>query len=217
MEKEDSYGLEKGKLFNKEAELLNWGVPYYHNEDKNCNHLGFGYLYYSVVRSLRPEVVVCIGSAFGFVPMLLAYGCQDNNKGKCYFVDPSKFPISWWKLGEEFMICRFQEVGIKKEFIKPYLMTNKKFNKVFDEEIDVLFIDGGEDPVNVDFDFYTIGGKVKKNGIIMIHDIDHSDTKPGQYGIHFYRKELVSKLNKDKYEVLRFMGSGGIALIRKLF
>jgi hypothetical protein len=61
--------------------------------DKN---LGMGWIYYSLSRLYKPEVVVCIGSWRGFVPMLLAKGMKDNlNGGKLIFIDPSLVDDFW--------------------------------------------------------------------------------------------------------------------------
>jgi len=45
-------------------------------DDKN---LGMGWIYYSLSRLYKPEVVVCIGSWRGFVPILIAKGWELDN------------------------------------------------------------------------------------------------------------------------------------------
>jgi methyltransferase family protein/methyltransferase FkbM-like protein len=51
--------------------------------------LGFGWIYYGLVRNLRPEYVVAIGSCRGFMPFCAARALQDNGNGKVLFIDPS--------------------------------------------------------------------------------------------------------------------------------
>lgn len=208
------------------SKILRIGKPMYHSEDHKRNNLGHGNIYYSITRAIKPEVVVCIGSGFGFVPMLLAYACQDNNFGKCYFVDPhvpsfDGYPnVGYdWTKGNNFVKKIFNGVGITDKFITCYPITNKKFNSIFDKQIDILFIDDGIDEDNVNFNFYVVGKKVKKGGLIFIHDTDHKDTKLNQAKpSDFSQPKLIEEIRKqlDSYELLTFSGSGGFAIVRKL-
>ena len=52
-------------------------------------NLGFGFVYYGLVRALRPQHVVVIGSGYGFSVVCLALGLKDNGAGALTFVDPS--------------------------------------------------------------------------------------------------------------------------------
>ena len=51
--------------------------------------LGFGWIYYGLVRNLKPDYVVAIGSCRGFMPFCAARAMQDNLHGRVLFVDPS--------------------------------------------------------------------------------------------------------------------------------
>src|SRR5262249_37899808 len=46
------------------------------------------YVLYSLVRGLKPEIVVETGSARGRSTCTLALGCKQNNRGKVYAIDP---------------------------------------------------------------------------------------------------------------------------------
>jgi hypothetical protein len=62
-------------------------------EDHN---LGFGWLYYALVRALRPRHVVVIGSLRGFVPIVLGRAMLDNLEGgRVTFIDPSLADDFW--------------------------------------------------------------------------------------------------------------------------
>lgn len=60
----------------------------HHSRTKNHN-LGFGFLYYGLVRALRPRHIVVIGSGYGFSVVCLGLGLKDNEKGQLTFIDPS--------------------------------------------------------------------------------------------------------------------------------
>ena len=63
--------------------------PLGHHESPANLNLGFGFLYYALVRTLRPKHIVVIGSAFGFSVVCLATAMNDNGIGRLSFVDPS--------------------------------------------------------------------------------------------------------------------------------
>src|SRR2546423_5785137 len=69
--------------------ILRHARPLGHHEDSRGLNLGFGFLYYALVRTLRPKHVVVIGSGFGLSAVCLALGLKDNAKGCLSFVDPS--------------------------------------------------------------------------------------------------------------------------------
>jgi len=58
-------------------------------QNSTVDNLGLGWMYYSLVRIIRPKFVVAIGSCRGFMPLCAARAAQDNEYGKVIFVDPS--------------------------------------------------------------------------------------------------------------------------------
>lgn len=68
------------------ASIFHHARPLGHNEDPENANLGFGFLYYGIVRALRPNHVLVIGSGFGFRVVCLALGLKDNSKGRLTFV-----------------------------------------------------------------------------------------------------------------------------------
>ncbi len=69
--------------------IFSFAKPMGHHEDPSCLNLGFGFLYYGLVRSLRPSHIIVIGSGFGFSVVCLALGLKDNLHGRLTFIDPS--------------------------------------------------------------------------------------------------------------------------------
>jgi hypothetical protein len=47
-------------------DLLHFAKPFGHREDARSLNLGFGFLYYALVRALRPKHTLVIGSGYGF-------------------------------------------------------------------------------------------------------------------------------------------------------
>src|SRR5262250_1684231 len=70
-------------------QILEHAKPLGHHEDPGTLNLGFGFVYYGLVRALRPRHVLVIGSGFGFSVVCLALGLKDNDRGRLTFVDPS--------------------------------------------------------------------------------------------------------------------------------
>lgn len=58
-------------------------------QNTSADNLGFGWIYYGLIRNLRPDFVVAIGSRRGFMPFCAARAVQDNRVGKVIFIDPS--------------------------------------------------------------------------------------------------------------------------------
>jgi len=55
-------------------------------DNRGTLNIGFGFLYYGLVRTLRPAHAVVIGSGFGFSVVCLALGLNDNGAGALSFV-----------------------------------------------------------------------------------------------------------------------------------
>ena len=70
-------------------EILEHAKPLGHHEEPDNLNLGFGFVYYGLVRALRPRHILVIGSGFGFSVVCLALGQKDNGRGTLTFVDPS--------------------------------------------------------------------------------------------------------------------------------
>lgn len=70
-------------------DIFRYAKPLGHNEKPSNLNLGFGFLYYGLVRALRPKHILVVGSGFGFSLVCLALGLRDNGKGLVTFVDPA--------------------------------------------------------------------------------------------------------------------------------
>lgn len=207
--------------------ILERAKPMGHNEKAGNLNLGFGFVYYGLVRAIRPKHVVVIGSGFGFSVVCLALALKDNGCGRLSFVDPS---YSLLKDGP------FQTVGgngkwndpekVREHFaqfgvegvIQHYKLTSQDFfNSHYADlhlpSVDVAFIDGNHSYDNVRLDFTSVVERSHKNTYIFLHDtniyirelLHHS-------GVKRWCKEF--KKEDSLFEFIDFPFASGVALVR---
>ena len=95
---ERSFSLEPDLL----REILEHAKPLGHCEQAAQLNLGFGFVYYGLVRALRPRHVLVIGLGYGFSVVCLGLGLKDNGAGVLSFVEPSyslTYPATWLPRG----------------------------------------------------------------------------------------------------------------------
>ncbi len=208
--------------------ILEHAKPLGHNEDVETLNLGFGFLYYGLVRCLRPNHIVVIGSGFGFSVVCLALGARDNGNGRISFVDPS---YSLLKNGP------FSTIGGTGKWDDPaqvdehlrrfgvahltmhYRQTSAEFFREYQPrklpEIDLAFIDGNHAYKHAKNDFLGVIEHAHRNSYVLLHDTNiyirellrHSGVK---------RWLKVLKREKQWFEVIDFPFASGVALVRVL-
>jgi predicted O-methyltransferase YrrM len=218
--------------FSLDAELietiLRHAKPLGHNEVPDNLNLGFGFMYYALVRALRPKHVVVIGSGYGFSVVCLALAMKDNGKGRLSFVDPSYSVFadgpfktvggtSQWDEPEK-VKRHFARFGVD-EIITHYRVRSDEFFAAYGQwrlpEIDMAFIDGSHAYDHVKDDFVSTLRHSHKNTYVLLHDTN------------IYVRELVRHagvkrwLNtvrgeKELFEVVDFPFSSGVAIVRVL-
>jgi hypothetical protein len=208
--------------------IFEFAKPLGHNEIMDRLNLGFGFLYYGMVRSLRPKHVLVVGSGFGFSVVCLALGLKDNGKGLVTFVDPSYDVLKQGPLrtvgGRG---CWSEPEKVKRHFgqfgldalVSHYKMTNKEFFPQYETlglpKVDIGFVDGNHSYENVKYDFMEILRRSKTNTYIFLHDtniyiremVRNSGVKRW---LKFVRKET------ELFESVDFPFSSGVALVRVL-
>jgi hypothetical protein len=202
--------------------------PFGHNEEPEDSNLGFGFLYYGVVRATRPNHVLVIGSGFGFSVVCLALGLKDNRKGRLTFVDPSFDVLKhgpWKTFGgrgtwnnPEAVTERFRIFGLE-EIITHYKLTTEEFFPQFKAfglpKIDIAFVDGNHSYRNVRYDFVETLERSKRNSYVFLHDTNiYIREMVRNAGVKRWLK--IIKRRKDFFEVLDFPFSSGVAIIRIL-
>ena len=158
------------------------------NEDLN---LGMGWLYYALVRLIRPKRVVVIGSWRGFSPLVFGKGIEDNiEDGEVLFIDPSMVDDFWIdnvRVGEY-----FNELGV--DCIRHYLMTTQQFVETEKYRsldcVNLLFVDGYHSEEQAQFDYEAFEHLIPPTGAALFHDSIEQKTTPIYGHDRVYRREI---------------------------
>lgn len=209
-------------------DILRHAKPLGHNESRQNLNLGFGFIYYGVVRALRPRHTVVIGSGYGFSVVCLALGIKDNDLGRLSFVDPSYSLIKdgpfktvggrgTWNQPTNVQE-HFQRFGVDS-IVTHYRVRSDEFFPSYEEfrlpPIDLAFIDGSHAYKDVKYDFIKVLERSKRNTYIFLHDT-HLYVREMLH--HAGVKRWMKLLKKDEraFEVINFPFSSGVALVRVL-
>ena len=210
--------LKKGeikKFIQYYAKGDNW-----HKLDEKRGGLGYCWLHYSIIRLLRPERVLCVGSRYGLVPAVCALACKDNQKGKVDFVDAGfdmqeySGPGEHWGGVGFWKKCKpekyFSKFGLEK-YIELHVMKSENFAKRYPKtRYGFVHIDGDHSYGGVKLDFELFWPRVKKNGFLAIHDIGSPDKDGNIYGTRKFWKEI-----RKIYSVIQFPEDPGVGIIQK--
>jgi hypothetical protein len=210
------------------AAVLRHAKPLGHHEDASNLNLGFGFLYYGLVRALRPKHVVVIGSGFGFSVVCLALGLRDNRRGQLSFVDPS---FSFLKDGllrtvggtdqwnEPARVHEhYARFGVE-DWVRHYKMTSEAFFAGFRDRglagIDIAFIDGNHSYEDVRHDFLAALRHSHRDSYMLLHD---SNIYLREFVRHAGVKRWLNIVGSDRkaFEVVDFPFASGVALVRVL-
>jgi predicted O-methyltransferase YrrM len=209
-------------------EILHHARPLGHNEDANTLNLGFGFLYYGLIRTLRPAHIAVIGSGFGFSVVCLALALKDNGFGQLSFVDPSYSLLkhgplrtvggtSQWDDPQQ-VRSHFERFGVADQ-VTHFKMTSSEFFTDYERHrlpgIDVAFIDGNHAFAEVRHDFIEVMRHTRRNSYLLLHDTNlyvremlrHSGVK---------RWLQIVQRDSECFEVVDFPFSSGVALVRVL-
>ena len=207
-------------------EILSHARPLGHNEDVGTLNLGFGFVYYGLVRALRPQHVVVIGSGFGFSVACLALGLRDNDRGILSFVDPSYSVLkhgplqtvggtSQWDDPDR-VRTHFARFGVD-EVVTHFKMTSEEFFSGYRERglppIELAFIDGNHAYEDVRHDFLAVLANARRNAYMLLHDTNiYVRELLGHAGVKRWLREIAAE--RERFEVVDFPFSSGVALVR---
>lgn len=178
------------------------------------DNLGFGYLYYGLVRNYQPDIVIVIGSAKGFSVMSAARGLQENGFGKLFFIDPSFSGMGhpgwsgtgYWDDPQQVRDW-FQQFGLA-DWIEHLKMTSDQAfqelkPRIQDLETALVIIDGDHttDAALRDFRNYS---SLIRNGFVCMHDATNPDC-----GV----REALAHIRQAGHPVTILDKEAGLALI----
>lgn len=209
-------------------DIFHHAKPMGHHQEASSLNLGFGFIYYGVVRALRPKHTLVIGSGYGFSVVCLALGIRDNGFGLLTFVDPSYSLLkdgpfktvggrgSW--NDSESVQSHFQRFSVNN-IVTHYRQTSEDFFAEYDSTnlpgIDVAFIDGAHDYKHVRYDFLAVLKRSKVNSYIFLHDSNIYIREMLRHaGVKRWLKILQK--NEKAFQVIDFPFSSGVALVRVL-
>lgn len=172
---------------------------------------GHKFFAYDLVSNIKPGVIVELGTHYGTSLWSFCQAVKDNNlQTKIFSVDTWKGEKHAGFYGEEV----FETVNDIKD--KYYNGVNLKLRRMtFDEalgdfednSIDILHIDGLHTYEAVKYDFENWIPKVKKGGVVLLHDIM---VNRDDFGVCKLWEEL-----KNNYKTIEFQFSYGLGVLIK--
>lgn len=165
--------------------------------------LGHGVFAMDLVETIKPEIVVDLGVDYGFSTFCFAY----HNIGKVYGID--------WFQGDEqagFRNTLPDVVGMYDQLKIAHGINNVEFiqsdfteaSKKWDQNINILHIDGLHTYEAIKNDFDCWGEYVTNDGLVIFHDVE---SYPHTVGVFF--EEI-----KGGYKIIR-SGSAGLGIYTK--
>jgi len=185
-----------------------------------------GEILYSLARNLKPETVVEIGSFIGYSSICLAQAIEDNaeEKGRVYAIDNFLPHINNPNLPMDIEnTFELAQSNAKKAGLENRIEFVKGFSSDVAEEllsridtIDILMIDGDHTYKGVLEDYNNYHPKVRKGGIIILHDI--FPRKCGWWGPRIILDTLKRSVFRPLYEIFEFETPEGygLAVCKKL-
>ncbi len=175
------------------------------------------WLLYGIVRSMKPETCVEIGSARGKSACYVGLALRDNGRGRLYAIDPHS-PTDWNDSDsvDSFEIFRqnvaWIGVGDQIEMIRT---TSEEAARGWNRPIDLLFIDGDHSYEGVKRDWEMFSPFLSPFGVAMFHDtgwdlevnVAHSHEKMGV-------PRFVDELRAKGYPVLTIDKDYGVSVVQ---
>ncbi|MBD3244420.1 MAG: glycosyltransferase [Candidatus Moranbacteria bacterium] len=170
-------------------------------------HFNFAY---DLTANLKPDLIVELGTHYGHSFFSFCQAVKDKKlKTKLSAIDTWQGDKHSGIYGTEVLekVKQIKEKYYKKQNIKLLQKTFDKAKKDFsDESIDILHIDGLHTYEAVKHDFYNWKRKLKKNSVVLFHDIS---VKKDDFGVY----KLWSELKKEFNNYLEFHHSNGLGVI----
>jgi predicted O-methyltransferase YrrM len=172
---------------------------------------------YGLVRSMKPEVCVEIGSARGKSACYIGMALKENGRGKLYAIDPHE-PTDWNDNESvnsiEIFMKNISELGLSKQvtLVRSY---SEDAARDWKRPIDLIFIDGDHSYEGVRRDWELFVPYVKAFGVVVFHDTiwdlpPYRDQALTTMGV----PRFVDELRQQGYQVLTIDQDYGLSLVQ---
>lgn len=192
-----------------------------HSKADEINFLsGLGdssYLLYGLVRSMKPEVCVEIGSARGRSACFIGMALKENGRGRLFAIDPHQ-QTSWndFQSVDTFEIIKNNLAALQiTHQVDIVRMTSGEAARGWNRQIDMIFIDGDHSYEGIKRDWELFVPYLTTFGVVIFHDTIwdlRPDPKWSRNDMGVPR--FVDELRQQGYPVLTIDRDAGISLIQ---
>ncbi len=188
------------------------------NENWQSGLGGQAYLLYGLVRALKPKTIVEIGSARGLSACTMALACRHNHQGRVHAIDPHD--LNDWtdspKINQEqleFFKNRLENYDLS-DFCNVIQTTSEKAALNWNQNIDLLFIDGDHSYEGVRRDFELFKKWLTPRGLVLFHDTGWEFNRQSPW----YRKDLgvpiyLNELKKNNFQSITVLDEVGLTIL----
>lgn len=129
-------------------------------------------LLYGLVRSMKPEICVEIGSARGKSTCYIGAALKENGRGRLYAIDPH-IQTDWNDAGSadtiDILRQNISALGLSEQVVMIRSLSEDAARN-WDRQIDLIFIDGDHSYEGVKRDWTLFVPHVKPFGVVVFHD-----------------------------------------------
>lgn len=168
---------------------------------------GFGLIHYALIRNIRPERVLCVGSLKGYMPAICALACKDEGIGKVEFVDEGG--VNWggggvWQ-GLTDLRAYWAPLGIE-DWVETHVTRIEDYEL---GQYQYVHLDADHSYEGCKRQFELIWPHLDRGGLFTFHDIAwRLKSAWGTFGVRTLWKEL-------RGEKLSIPGAAGLGILRK--
>lgn len=179
------------------------------------------WLIYGLVRSLKPDICVEIGSGRGKSACFAGRALKDNRHGHLYAIDPHS-RTDWndqMSVHTNTIIQRnLRWVGVR-DYVTIIRQTSDVAARQWHDPIDILFIDGDHSYEGVKRDWDLFQHYVRPSGIVIFHDTMWNLLPPSDYPAYYPEMgvpQFVEELRVAGYPVVTVLRDYGISLVQPI-
>jgi len=178
------------------------------------------YTLYGLVRTLRPNAVIEIGSAKGKSTCAMALACSQNAKGKVYAIDPHT--ENYWsdRVSEssyEFLRNRLRAYGLEPWCEVICKTSQEALANPPPIKADLVFIDGDHSYEGVKLDFELCKPLVSEHALVVFHDSawEHFRHNP-EYREGLAVSTFLAELREQGYESVTLFAWPGLTILQPI-